>query len=83
MRKQKFVSFLDFLFPISEFCIKFSMLFQLILLAHKMCCHLFTSVISHSIFYSDKADKKYSRDFGDISEILSELNLRTMRRNNG
>lgn len=28
-------------------------------------------------------NKKYSRDFGDISEILSELNLRTMRRNNG
>lgn len=29
------------------------------------------------------ANKKYSRDFGDISEILSKLNLRTMRRNNG
>lgn len=48
-----------------------------------------TMNVSHSIFCNLLKrlllliNKKYSRDFGDISEILSELNLRTMRRNNG
>lgn len=45
--------------------------------------------VSHDVFIGSLKrlllllNKKYSRDPGDISEILSELNLRTMPCNNG
>lgn len=67
------------------------MLSQVVLLTFLKCADIYSHRIFLTMFFILNllkrllllTNKKYSIDFGDISEILSKLNLRTMRRNNG